>query len=558
MRKSFLLLFSLAFALTASANPRTSEAMLQAAQKQLSGLYSKLGRKAPSIKLELLRSDPSFRIYGYKQGAFVVVSTDDLMPEILGYSDADATPSSRTNPNFEWWLDAVKQTTAEVKRSGTPLTVTRPDTTKYKTYVPALVTAKWGQDTPYNNMCPVSVTTSSGITTSARSLTGCVATAMAQILYYHRAPLHGEGTHSVGVPFDYPTATYTVDFGATNYDYDNMLDTYPTGEYNDSQANAVATLMYHCGIASDMQYSPSASGTFTKNASDGLKRNFGLSEDVQDVYRDDYSEKDWMDLVYNEVSAGRPILYTGTSGVAFFASGHAFVLDGYDNTGKVHINWGWEGADNGMFDITTLAVESYQFENGQSMIIGISPERKLLKGDTITLQHAGQLDELIPIEKRDSIGELKIIGNINSSDLATIRQIAGVNINGEKTNGQLNTLDLSDANIVSGGNPYFIEDGIQYTTNDNSLPERAFYGARRLSVLLLPKTIGHIGDGALAVSSLREVELQPAENADYIIKDNIIYSKADTTDLIAVMPFKSGYLTLEEGVKSILMLLQIV
>lgn len=553
MRKSFLLLFSLAIAFTANANPRTPDAMLQAAQKQLSGMYSKLGRRAPAMKPELLRSDPSFRIYGYKQGAFVIVSTDDLMPEVLGYSDADATLSNVTNPNFEWWLDAIKQATAEAKRIGTPLTVTRPDTTKYKADVPALVKSKWGQDEPYNNLCPMGEYSGTFVSGSgtARSVTGCIATAMAQILYYHKAPAHGVGSHSVGVPYDYPTDIYTVNFGDATYDYADMLDTYTAGNYTDAQANAVATLMYHCGIASDMQYSPSGSGTYSKSAADGLKRNFGLSEDVSDIYREDYTEPEWMNIAYNEINNGRPILYTGVSGSGFLQSGHAFVLDGYDNTGKVHINWGWDGIDNGMFDIATLQVNNYSFSNGQGMIIGISPNSNILRHDTLTLAEAGQLATQIPEAIRDSIGELKVIGNINSSDLKVLRNMVGIDESGNSTNGKLNTLDLSNAHFVSGGEPYLIADGKEYTTSTNTLPEKAFYGARRLSVLILPKDIKHIGDGALAASSLREIVLQPSADADYIIKDDAIYSKTDTTDLIALMPYKTGYFTVPLGTKTI-------
>ena len=549
MRKTTLFFISLSFATIACAAPRTPQAMLQAAQKQFASLYSAHGKKAPAMKPELMREDPTFRIYGYKQGGFVVVSADDLMPEVLGYSDDGAPYSEGKNPNFEWWLSLVKEATKEAQTKNVPRTVTKPDASKYSTNVAALVTSKWGQDAPYNNLCPDAPYSSQwGGSGTARAVTGCVATAMAQILYYHKAPLHGVGTHSVGVPFDYPTATYTFDFGNTTFDWDNMIDEY-SGNYTPEQANAVATLMYACGIASDMQYAPDGSGTYTKNASDGLKRNFGLSEDVHVEDRENTSEPDWMDMVYNEVDNGRPILYTGVSG---WDGGHAFVLDGYNQNGQVHINWGWDGSDNGMYDIATLSVESYSFSSYQDMCIGISPERQLLTADTVTLAQAGTLAAEFPTDStRTNIGMLKVNGDINSTDLKLLRYMAGVDENGNATKGKLNTLDLSDAHIVSGGDAYLIDGNTRFTTANDELPERAFYGARRLSSLALPKGIKHIGDGALAVSGLREVSLEPAADADYTINDDVIYSKADTTDLIAVMPYKSGYLTLPIGVRNI-------
>lgn len=549
MRKALLFSISLSLAAIAHAAPRTPQAMLQAAQKQLAAVYGTHGKKAPAKKPELLREDATFRIYGYQQGGFVVVSADDLMPEVLGYSDDGAQFSQGKNPNFEWWLGAVKEATKKAQAKDTPRTTTKPDGTKYQTNVDALVTAKWGQDAPYNNLCPNAPYSSSWYSSgTARSVTGCVATAMAQILYYHKAPQHGVGTHSVGVPFDYPTTTYTFDFENTTFDWDDMVDDY-NGSYTPTEANAVATLMYACGVASDMQYAPDGSGAYTQNAADGLKRNFGLSEDVHVEDRSSYSEPDWMDLVYKEIDAGRPILYTGVSG---WSGGHAFVLDGYNQDGKVHINWGWDGSDNGMYDIATLSVESYSFSQYQDMCIGISPEQQLLSGDTVTLAQAGTLAAQFPTDSaRINIGLLKVIGDINSTDLKVLRYMAGVDDKGNSTKGKLNTLDLSEAHIVSGGDPYLIDGEKRYTTSDGTLPERAFYGSRRLSNLSLPKGIKHIDEGALAVSGLREINFEPDSDADFIIKDDVVYSKADSTDLIAVLPYKSGYLTLPVGVRTI-------
>lgn len=542
-----ILLAACLMPLASDAGPRSPQAMLRIAQAHLAKAYSGLPHRAPAKQPELLRTDSCFRIYGYKGGQFVIVSTDDEMPAVLGYSDNATSFSEKANPNFEWWLGEVREATQEARSTGTTYQVIPPGNLNYEPSVAPLVTARWGQQEPYNNFCPYAQFDTNLSVDSGRSVTGCVATAMAQILYYHKGPQHGVGKHSVGVPFDYPTRTYTVDFGSTTYDWANMKNDYSTN-YTQAEADAVATLMFHCGVASDMQYSPDASGTYLANAADGLKRNFGLSDEVHVVERSDYSETDWMDMVYHEISQNRPILYGGVSG---WDGGHAFVIDGYNEDGLVHVNWGWNGNYNGMFDIATLAVQSYRFSSNQNMCIGISPERQLLNGDTITLHVAGTLADSIPVEKLTKTGILKVNGVINSSDLKTIRFMAGVDEHGRMTKGQLNTIDLSGARFVSGGDPYLIEDNDKYFTSDDELPERAFYGLSRLSKLVLPSDLRHIGDGALAIPGLRELGLTADDKADFYLKDDVVYSKADSSDVIAVLPYKSGYLTLNVGTKTL-------
>ena len=412
-----------------------------------------------------------------------------------------------------------------------------------------MVTCHWGQSTPYNNLCPLGPHYDASGQPDGReyerSLTGCAATAIAQIMYYHKYPTKGQGGKaSVGVPYNNPTATYTVNFDEATYDWANMIDDYKEG-YTEEQANAVATLMYHAGVALDMQYSPDASGTYARKVVTALKRNFGYPETVRLLMRADYSEQEWMNLIYTELSEGRPIQYNGQDAIN---GGHAFVFDGYDQEGLVHVNWGWEGDKDGYYDVSLLNPSGWRFTSNQSMVIGIA--RRSNNGDTLEVDNtqAGNMSLLIPEEKRLTTSRLIVKGKVNSSDLAIIRYMAGRDRDGKPTKGNLASLDLSKASFVSGGDAFF--DGL-CIERDNELPQQAFYGCDRLEQLALPSNISHIGNGAFALCySLDSVWLTVPANSDYVYDGTSILSK-DSTQLIAVLPSAEGSYFIPKGVRRV-------
>lgn len=544
----------LALALTAFAAPRDKNAIAAAASEALNG--SGIQWKAPHKgQLKELKRNEAFTIMGYEDGGFAIVSNDDLIPAVLGYSDSKYNSES-TNSNFQWYLQATERAVNYAVAKGTPLTTTRPDPTKYSTSVAALVRSHWGQEAPYNNLCPVGTSSGGydwqGYGGTGRCVTGCVATAMAQIINYNRFPSHGTGTHSVRVKQSSGSYnTVTVNFAQSNYDYDNMLNSY-SSSYTDAQGNAVARLMLDCGVACDMEYATDGSGAYSENACDGLKRNLGYPATTRVLQRSSYDEASWMNLIYNEVNERRAVYYTG---VDTYNGGHAFVLDGYQSDGKVHINWGWEGSDDGYFDIALLNPESYQFSEYQDMIIGFRGPVGGLLGDTISVETPGTLADSLPDSIMPRLTELKVIGNINSNDLRTIRRFAGRDSIGSATNGILSTLDLREANIVEGGDGFLksnVKSNAQViTTANNILPERAFFNCQGLSKLYLPETIDSIGDGALGgLLSLDSLYIPTGADKKYVVKDNVIYNR-DSTELIALTPVYTGDFRIPDSVRTI-------
>lgn len=525
--------------LTAVAAPRTLAQMKEAAAKAINVARSgkhMAPRRASDLKT--LKATESYQIIGVEQGGFAVVAADDLVPEVLGVSTARY--SEGRNTNFQWWLEAVEGAVQYAVQHGVKMNTTKPDPTKYPTQVGPLMTSKWDQLTPYNNLCPVSEG-------GDRCYTGCVATAMAQVLNYHKVPVQGIGSRTIYYPYgNYTGTAVTADFGDHVYDWDNMLDEYAYGNYNEAQAMAVAVLMRDCGVAADMQYGgylEDGSGAYSQDAADGLRMYFGI-EDAQCLERDYYSESVWMDMVYKELSENGPCYYGGAS---YSSGGHAFVLHGYNAEGKVYVNWGWSGDDDGYFDIALLNPSYYHFDMQQDMIIGVKGEPRELTDEVVVMTEAGTLSSQLGDDKIGSVGTLKVTGDINSSDLLQIRRMAGVDGLGEKTDGYLQELDLSEARIIAGGDAYLNDNGHQLTTADDELSEKLFFGCKYLKKLSLPEGIKVWGKGALGLCpQLTEVQITPAEDATFVIEDNVVWN-TEKTEIIAVLPAASGEMDIAKG-----------
>ena len=543
-KKATLLIgLALLFSLSLSAKPRTKAEMMSLAKTAINAHRSKMHKAPRTDEVKEIRCLEATTVLGYEDGGFAIISNDDLLPEVLGYSDTKFDVNTK-NENLKWWLEAVEAAGKYYVSKGIKRTSVTPNTDLYEPFVPSMVTTKWDQAVPYNNYCPPGVYSGGGDghdygNDTERCVVGCVATAMAQVLAHNKYPRTGIGTHSVTVNQEGGTGTYTVNFEEAEYDYDNMLDRYINGQYTEEQAKAVALLSYHCGVASDMEYAIDGSGTYTNLAADGLRRNFGI-ETATFYDRNDsgLSTEEWMGLIFNELSEGRPLMYGGVSYSWFGGVGHEFVFDGYDETGKVSVNWGWSGDGDGYYEVDLLDVDGYEWKYYQDMVIGIEGGVSVeLQDKDITLATAGTLANQIATDDRMLVGELKITGDINSSDLKLLREMAGVDNEGNKTKGNMFSLDLSEARIVAGGNPYLLENGETYTTADDELPYKAFYMASKLRTLKLPKTIKNIGDGAMALlNRLSELEMpETAEGQNYTVDGNAIYTN-DGTELIAVTP----------------------
>ena len=512
-----------------TAAPRSKQERKNAALQAINGERLKLRKAAlDGNKVKTLKETAQYEVLGSENDGFAVVSKDDLTPAVLGYSTKHW--SQGQNTNLQWWLKAIDAAVSYAVSTNTPLTTTKPDPAKYPTAVAPMVTTEWDQTEPYNRLLPLS-------NGGDRCYTGCVATAMAQVLNYHQTPEHGYGQRTIYYPYHQSSGTpITANFEEDYYDWDNMLDKY-TGNYTNVQAQAVALLMRDCGVAADMQYGgyqENGSGAFSQDAAAGLRTYFGIAE-AECLERDYYSEADWMDIVYRELSENGPLYYGGAS---YESGGHAFVLHGYNAQGMVYVNWGWSGDDDGYYDIALLNPGYYHFEMQQDMITGIKGAPRDLTDEVVTLTAAGTLSTELGDDMVGTVGTLKVVGDINSSDLRQIRRLAGVDERGELLKGYLKELDLSEAHFVSGGKAYLIDGAKQLTTANDELPARAFQKCRYLRTVKLPAGLKKWNEGAFAQCLMLEnIEVgTPAANANFVIDDNSIVWNKQQTEIISVLP----------------------
>lgn len=312
---------------------------------------------------------------------FVIVSGDDDLIPIIGYSTEGTFPKEQMPIHIEKWFQQYKneiryilenniKATENIKQKWNELLSTTNGTAETVLLgVDPLLTTKWDQAPYYNDECPYNYFV------FQHTVTGCVATAMAQVMKYWNHPATGTGYHSYNAPF---YGNQAANFGGTNYNWSAMPNIV------NSPNDAVATLMYHCGVSVNMNYSYQISGAFviedspTPNACSeyALKNYFGYSPNLQGVKREDYTSSGWINLMKNELDAGRPILHAGFGN----GGGHAFVCDGYDDNDFFHFNWGWGGNSDGYFWNDALNPGSLGtgggsggYNSGQQIIIGVEP-----------------------------------------------------------------------------------------------------------------------------------------------------------------------------------------
>lgn len=520
------------------AAPRSDRQMQEAARAAIMRTPA-AQRSMPLGQLSRLKANSHLQVLGYADGPFAVVSRDDRLPEVLAVAEGRF---NEDNPGLNWWMEAVGQVAAQVEKSGRRHTPSLPSAKKHPPKVEPLIQTKWGQEAPFNDLCPVRG--------NERTVTGCVATSMAQVLFYNKYPARGcGGTNSVTVPYDDPDGdVYELNFDELTFAYDDMLPDYSDG-YTEEQGLAVAQLMYACGIAANMHYdvkSVGGSGTLSNYAQTGLNNFLGF-EGVKFIYRDAMDDRLFMDIVYTELAAHRPMIYGGQGS----QGGHSFVLCGYNEEGLVYVNWGWNGDANGYYDIDLLNPKSYAFPDNQDLVYNIKTFDYEEPAVEVVVAEAGTLHLVLPAAIETG---LKVAGPINSTDLKTIRTLLGCSDRGVYTDVPRLNLDLSEATIVAGGEPYLIEGNKKYTTADNEIPYKAFYNCQSLRRMKLPKEVVHIGDGAWGnCVSLWTVVDNDAEQKDFCIEDDCIYS-ADHTELIAALPVErllSDTLVVGEGVTTI-------
>ena len=292
-----------------------------------------------------LQSDattPAVYVFSRANEGFVLVSADDKSRSILGYADEGVFRTDDLPANVRFWLDMYAHEIERASKSVASGTVSsRSEYATTYTAVSPLCGATWNQGAPYNNLCP----TKNG----ERCVTGCVATAAAQVMYANQWPTKGTSSHS----YTWNGQTLSADFSKTTYQWSNMLADY-SGSSTTTQQTAVATLMYHCGVACEMEYgtnSEGGSGAITSLMAQALNTYFGYDAGIITLPKD-YMDADVMlDKMAADLQAGHTILMDGHT---VNNEGHAFVCDGIQSNGYLHINWGWGGYCDGYFALSAL------------------------------------------------------------------------------------------------------------------------------------------------------------------------------------------------------------
>lgn len=373
-----------------------------------------------------------FYIYENANGeGWVIIAGDDALAPVLAYSETGTFRTENMPVNVKSWLGKYNKFVRKIEDEGVVATeeateqwtALRRGARKAKgdAVVGPLIDTQWDQDSPYYDLCPGTGTN--------KAYTGCVATAMAQVMNYWQWPVKGTGSHSYQ-PLDPNSETgakskrygvQSADFGSTTYDWANMLDKYTSGATS-AQKTAVATLMFHCGVATEMMYGNDAdggSGTYTVNYGDwedpqcaqnafvtyfgyksdgltGYMRDGFMYEGVQ--YYKKWSDADWTAMVKEELDKRHPIMYGG----AGEEGGHSFICDGYDDSDYFHFNWGWSGSNDGYYLLSNLVPGSggaggggYDFSEDQDVIIGIVPDKKDMPEVTITWSVNGVTTETV-------------------------------------------------------------------------------------------------------------------------------------------------------------------
>ncbi len=310
----------------------------------------------------------AFHVFNTSDG-FVIVSADDCETPIIGYSREGRFDPNNVPIQMEGYLqdfiariqygieNHIEADEATAKQWEMVKTTGKLNDSKSTKAVAPLLTYKWNQGCLYNSLCP----TMSGPCDHAE--VGCVAVAMAQIMRYWGYPTTGWGTHS----YTNAGLTLSADFGNTTYDWEHMPDSL-TENSSEAEIEAVATLLYHCGVSLEMRYGPNGSLANTGDVINALRRYFNYTRQIHKEKKSDYSNEEWSSLLMNSLDLSRPIQYVG-----YGSGGHSFVCDGYDSNGLFHFNWGW-GTANGYFALGNLNPLGYDFSISNAALFDIIPQ----------------------------------------------------------------------------------------------------------------------------------------------------------------------------------------
>jgi hypothetical protein len=397
MKKNLLLLALLPFVtlLHTVANPITPDAAWQKAKAfflQKGKQVQPLPLKAPGQTGTMQAEAPYYIFNAEQQGGFVIISGDDATDEVLAWSDRGCLDIDNLPDNVRGWLENYTRQ-LELIKAGKAQPV-RQNAIGIHEFVETKLKSQWDQRAPYNNQTP----TDGG----QHCVTGCVATALAQLMNYHKWP-----QDSTPVIPSYTTNTKRIVLPALDsvkFDWTNMRDTYSTygTGYTQAEGDAVAQLMRYCGQSVQMDYTKDGSAASLSLAPASLKNYFGYDQDLISLAADDYGLEEWDGMIYRELTVNGPVAYSGQSSAD---NAHAFVIDGYLD-GLYHVNWGWSGRADGYFRLFVLnppelgtgggtSIEGYRYN--QSALFNFRPDNAVTDD-----AYVRTLPNLVPAGKRIS------------------------------------------------------------------------------------------------------------------------------------------------------------
>ena len=307
------------------------------------------------------------------EGGFIIMAADDVAQPVLAYGEEGCFDANNIADGLAYYLrhyarqidyavtnnmtasPEIAEQWMQIKNNGF---IKGERSTRGN--VPPLISTEWDQEYPYNYYCPSGHGGPGG-----RAYAGCVATAMSMVMKKWNWPDHGRGSHSY-TPQEYSYPTQSADFENTYYQWSNMPNSVSYSNYQ-----AVALLMYHCGVAVDMNYGPGGSGATSSTVPGAMEEYFRYTDHSNHLYRDRFTRDEWEEILISNLREGFPLYYSGAEG----NEGHAFVCCGYrESDRKFYFNWGWSGAGNNYYAIDALNTFNGTFNDYQSTIVDLIPD----------------------------------------------------------------------------------------------------------------------------------------------------------------------------------------
>lgn len=475
---------------------------------------SRLRAKGRQLVLRSEGHERGYYVFDRPEGGTVFVADDDAIGRtVLGYTEGGSFDKDRLPVGLQDWLEQVGVLMDAVHEGK----INRSDVRRKagQTVVSALLRTFWNQGWPYNLLCPQ--------VDGKRCLTGCVATAMAQLMKYWEWPEHGYG--EISYTDEGSGQELSANLSLSTYRWKDMLSSYPNDgfEYQESKLWSVATLMRDCGYAVRMNYTPTSSGANVSERTMQTYFHYSMSAAKRPAF--DYPEEIWHQFIQADLQAGRPVLYSGVGE----QGAHEFILDGYDTEGFYHVNWGWGGQQNGYFMLTNLG--GYNFN--QWMISHLMPDPiedrpfsyTLSEDGTLTISGAGavpaeyQLSTAPWREECQKIRRIVFTKGITSipygfgySNIPSLRFL------------NLEEIVLPEGLVHIGGDAFPQADKLSSVTIPSTVTSMsdAFAGCHNIRTLHLPGSLDEYWDYLPGLAELTIDEANPV----LCVKDNVLYDKS--------------------------------